>query len=163
MREAFLNYRIDNEQSSVKSGAKVFCVCDEYAEFESFIASHPHRAEAFKTMIPVKKYETYLWNYNRLDDSLKPSFLERMTQEFSEAARNNCLDKKLFAPVEWDELMAVISNPESLKGKNLTVIPPNFNVPEHQKTRYINNEISGVRLIASRVKHTIKKLRKQQN
>lgn len=157
MREAFLNYRIDNEQSSVKSGAKVFCVCDEYAEFESFIASHPHRAEAFKTMIPVKKYETYLWNYNRLDDSLKPSFLERMTQEFSEAARNNCLDKKLFAPIEWDELMAVITNPESLKGKNLTVIPPDFNVPEHQKTLKLNKQVTDLHLIIWQIKHMFSK------
>ena len=76
MREAFLNYRIDNESSSVKSGAKVFCVSDEYASLEDFLFHYPEKASAFRHMIPAKKYETYLWNYNRLDDSLKQDFLK---------------------------------------------------------------------------------------
>lgn len=153
MREAFLNYRIDNESSSVKSGAKVFCVSDEYASLDDFLSHRPKRAAAFRYIIPAKKYETYLWNYNRLDDRLKPAFLELMTKEFSDANARGDLDEKHFAPIEWTELHEVIFNPEHLAGKTLTVAPCNLNALEHKKTLRANNEISGLHLIAWRIKH----------
>ena len=36
IQEAFLHYRQDNENSSVNSPGKVFCVCDEYKEMQRF-------------------------------------------------------------------------------------------------------------------------------
>lgn len=158
MREAFLNYRIDNEASSVKSGAKVFCVSDEYAAFENFLPRHPKKAIAFRYMIQAKKYETYLWNYNRLDDSVKPAFLELMTQEFSEAEKKDHLNRELFSSVEWDELHMIISSPEKLTGKDLSVAPPKFDSLEHQKTLRANNEISSVFLTAQRIKHALRSI-----
>ncbi|WP_172136048.1 glycosyltransferase [Adlercreutzia sp. ZJ473] len=156
MREAFLNYRIDNANSSVKSGAKVFCVCDEYESFEEFLSARPERSEAFRKMVVAKKYETYLWNYNRLDNALKPEFLEKMTEEFSEAEEKNALDQSLFSPVEWNELQAVISNPEALSGKALTVVPPALDPGEHEKTRYANGEITFFQLLAWKIKHALR-------
>lgn len=153
VREAYLNYRIDNEGSSVKSGAKVFCVSDEYASFEEFLSRYPEKTEAFRFIIPVKKYETYLWNYNRLDESLKPGFLELMTKEFGEAQTKNNLDEKLFSPLEWAELQAIISDPESLKGKTLSVVPPALDMHEHKETLYANGEISKKHLLAWKVKN----------
>ena len=37
IRDAFLHYRQDNENSSVNSPGKVFCVCDEYEEMQRFL------------------------------------------------------------------------------------------------------------------------------
>ena len=153
LREAFLNYRIDNASSSVKSGAKVFCVCDEYQSFETFLSARPERAEAFRTMLVAKKYETYLWNYNRLDDTFKPEFLKRMTDEFSKAKEEGALDKSLFSPIEWSELQAVILHPESLSGKELTVVPPSLDQTERQRTRYVNGEITLPRFLAWKIRH----------
>lgn len=154
MREAFLNYRIDNVNSSVKSGAKVFCVCDEYASFEKFLALYPSNSKAFRQMVAAKKYETYLWNYNRLDNALKPQFLEKMRAEFSEAAKRGDLAKSLFAPIEWKELQAIMATPSALSGTALTVVSHGFNMQEHQKTRFANGEISRLQLIAYQLKHT---------
>lgn len=156
MREAFLNYRIDNEGSSVKSGAKVFCVCDEYSSFEDFISSRPERFNAFKYILPVKKYETYLWNYNRLDGSLRAEFLKKMSEEFASAQERGLLDEKLFADVEWRELQMVINSPDSLHGKDLTVVPSVLNPYDHQKTRCVNGEISAAYLFAWRLKHAFR-------
>ncbi|WP_353067105.1 glycosyltransferase family 2 protein [Arcanobacterium hippocoleae] len=133
MREAFLNYRVDNANSSVKSGAKVFCVSDEYESFEKFLAKYPKRREALKFQLQAKKYETYLWNYNRLDTPLKPSFRKLMHEQFAAAHDANELDSSLFSPVEWDDLQTVIHNPDSLGDKQLAVAPIELDVREHQK------------------------------
>ncbi len=121
-REAFLNYRIDNANSSVKSGAKVFCVSDEYASFENLLAEHPEKQRAFSTIVPAKKWETYLWNYNRLDDSLKGEFLELMTREFAAYREAGVLKRDMFAEVEWNEIQQVIDNPKALAGRQLSVV-----------------------------------------
>ena len=121
-REAFLNYRTDNANSSVKSGAKVFCVSDEYASFEQLLAKYPEKQEAFAAIVPAKKWETYLWNYNRLDDSLKGEFLELMTREFAAYRDAGTLKRDMFADAEWSEIQQVIDAPESLAGKPLSVV-----------------------------------------
>ena len=41
IRDAFLHYRQDNENSSVNSPGKVFCVCDEYEEMQRFLDTNP--------------------------------------------------------------------------------------------------------------------------
>lgn len=155
MREAFLNYRVDNANSSVKSGAKAFCVCDEYSSFEKFLSLSPDKLEAFRQVVVAKKYETYLWNYNRLDDSLKPEFLDKMKEEFSKAASKGDLKRELFSPVEWEELQTIIASPKNLLGKNLTVVSHNFNMREHQKTLFANGEMSRRQLIVQQAKHLL--------
>ena len=156
VREAFLNYRIDNVNSSVKSGAKVYCVCDEYASFEDFLSHYPNRAELLRPMIAAKKYETYLWNYNRLDETLKPDFLKKMQEEFLALQVAGALDKTLFTHEEWTELQMILCEPAALSGKNLTVAPPALNMAEHQKTRFANREISKLHLILWKIKHALR-------
>lgn len=156
MREAFLNYRIDNAGSSVKSGAKVFCVCDEYQSFEEFISHMPNRAEAFKYIIPAKKYETYIWNYNRLDESLRSDFLTKMVEEFMSAQAQGNLKKEYFHPVEWSELQSVLANPADFSGKSFTVVPAELDEVECQKTRRANGEISSLRYLGWRLKRALK-------
>ena len=43
IQDEILHYRQDNESSSINSPSKVYCVCDEYAEMDRFLASHPER------------------------------------------------------------------------------------------------------------------------
>lgn len=157
VREAYLNYRIDNAGSSVKSGSKVFCVCDEYESFDEFLSRIPERANTFRFIIQAKKYETYIWNYNRLDDSLRPVFLERMAAEFLRARSEGDLKEELFQPIEWQELNSVIDNPSSFSGKSFTVVPVNLDTVEYQKSRCANGEISRLRFLLWRIKHGLKR------
>lgn len=154
-RKAFLNYRVDNAGSSVKSGAKMFCVCDEYDSFEEHLARNPQRAEAFRYVIPSKKYETYVWNYNRLDDSLKPEFMERMSREFAEAKAAGNLKQSAFQDVEWLELNELIENPVAFSNRALTVQYPPQDFKEHRRTCCANGLISRLRMYASFIKHAL--------
>lgn len=121
-REAFLNYRVDNAGSSVKSGAKVFCVSDEYHSFEALLSNYPEKEKAFQRVVPAKKWETYLWNYSRLDDSLKNDFLHLMTSEFEDYRQRGLLDRSMFSGEEWAEVQRVIDNPEMIGSRPLTVV-----------------------------------------
>ena len=154
-RKAFLNYRVDNAGSSVKSGAKMYCVCDEYASFEEHLARSPERARAFRYVIPSKKYETYVWNYNRLDASLKPEFMERMSREFGDAQSAGNLKRSAFQDVEWGELEELIKDPAAFAGRMLSVQYPPQVFKEHQRTRCANGELSRMRMYASFIKHLI--------
>ena len=130
-RRALLHYRIDNENSSVKSGAKVFCVSDEYESFEKLLAEHPEKAEAFAKIVPAKKWETYLWNFNRLDVSLRQEFLDKMREEFKAYAEANRLDKQLFADAEWSEVQALVNDEKWDIETKFTVVP--HTIPTHKK------------------------------
>lgn len=154
-RKAFLNYRVDNAGSSVKSGAKMYCVCDEYESFEKHLARNPQRAEAFRYVIPSKKYETYVWNYNRLDASLKPEFMERMSREFADAKASGTLKQSAFQDVEWKELNELIEDPAAFSDRALAVQYPPQDFKEHQRTRCANGLISRLRMYGSFVKHAL--------
>lgn len=153
MREAFLNYRVDNAGSSVKSGAKVFCVSDEYDSFAKFLAKYPHRRESFKFQLQAKKYETYLWNYNRLDESLKPEFLALMHKEFKAAQEAHELDQTLFSDIEWDDLQKIINDPDSLSYRELAVAPLPLNREEHLKTVKLNDQRSFFEKVIQKIRH----------
>lgn len=117
-----LNYRQDNEQSSVNSPNKVFCVCDEYKEMERYLAE---RQALRKQLEPIKermKFDSYLWNYDRLNDSLKDSFLEVAAAEFKQDIASGDLDWSLFEPWSEADLRAMIENPQAFqesRGENL--------------------------------------------
>lgn len=157
VREAYLRYRIDNAGSSVKSGAKVFCVSDEYAGVEEFLAGQPNRLKAFRTLLPAKKYETYVWNFNRLDDVHRSEFAQRMVSEFQQADAYGDLDRNRFQPIEWTELHELMDDPSSFDGRDLTVVYPPLDFRDHQKTRLANGELSRWRYYASLVRHALSK------
>lgn len=103
LHEAFLHYRQDNESSSVNSAAKVFCVNEEYKEMERYL--HTCSPELIKRLTPVKtkmKYDSYMWNYERLDPSFQMEFLEQMREEFLKDLEDNKINWKIFEP--WKEM-----------------------------------------------------------
>lgn len=102
--KAFLHYRVDNENSSVKSGAKVFCLCDEYREIEKYLDEFPNKKKCFETMKNALKYESYRWNLERLSFGFKYAFLLEMRKEFLEAEANGSLEKSCFSPQNWKKL-----------------------------------------------------------
>ena len=63
LSEPVLNYRQDNEGSSVNNPGKVFCVCDEYASMEEFVRGRGGADErALLGILQRKKLDSFLWN-----------------------------------------------------------------------------------------------------
>ncbi|MDD3252715.1 MAG: glycosyltransferase [Lachnospiraceae bacterium] len=107
-KEAYLHYRVDNENSSVKSGAKVFCLCDEYREMEKYLEENPEKKECFEILKNALKYESYRWNLERLSFGYKYAFLLEMRKEYLKAEEANTLDKDYFSEQNWNNLQRIM-------------------------------------------------------
>lgn len=117
VHEAYLHYRIDNENSSVKSSAKVFCLCDEYKSTEEFLDKNPEKKEKLKKLEVSLKYESYRWNLQRLTLEFKYAFLVQMRKEFSEEKENNNLDRKYFTDWAWKNVNEILDNMDQYYAK----------------------------------------------
>ena len=135
--DALLYYRQDNMSSSVNSAAKVYCVVDEFHEIERFVAERSafeheaseregfgceslehevtgHTAFDWAAGLVVKlKFDTYLWNYERLAEEFKLEFLLHMATELRADVASGALDWSLFE--RWDalDLQAILASPEA--------------------------------------------------
>lgn len=106
---AYLHYRCDNVNSSVKSTAKVFCVCDEWDEIERYIAQEqPQMYEGTRRLISVIKWGTYEWNLDRLCGDVRRDFQERFTREYEAHIRAGHFTRALFDDREWARRLCVI-------------------------------------------------------
>lgn len=112
MDRAFVHYRQDNEASSVNSPAKAFCVCDEYAAMLQWLDEHPELGGWLRSTTSRMRYDTYLWNYERLAASLRPGFLERMVADFKAEDEAGIADPTLFAAGAWRNRTFIEENPE---------------------------------------------------
>ncbi len=112
MNEAFVHYRQDNEGSSVNSPAKVFCVCDEYQGMLDYLAAHPELPDWLLPTTCRMRYDTYLWNYDRLAPEFRPAFLDRMRSDFMAEDKAGYADPTLFAPGAWRHRAFIIQEPE---------------------------------------------------
>lgn len=111
LHEAIIHYRQDNEASSVNSPSKVYCVCDEYNEIERFLDEHPEK-NFLLTIEKRMKFDTYMWNYERLADDLKFEFLERCSEDFRKDAQAGLLDMQAFDRPKRQDLEAIMRSPE---------------------------------------------------
>ncbi len=65
MDEAFLHYRCDNPNSSVKSEGKIYAVKDEYDEVEKYLGERG-LMETFGPTLAIVRMGGYIWNMRRL-------------------------------------------------------------------------------------------------
>lgn len=107
-----LNYRQDNEGSSVNNPGKVYCVCDEYASMEEFVRERGGADERpLLAILQRMKLDSYLWNYDRLAPQLRPAFVARAAEEFGRALERGDVDLALFEPAAEADLRAIVADP----------------------------------------------------
>jgi len=110
VKDAYLHYRTDNANSSVKSAAKIFCLCDEYREMERFLDRFPEKKAKLETLKNYLKYESYRWNYERLSLEYKYCFLLKMKEELLAAREQGKLDRSLFQDFQWAKLTKILDD-----------------------------------------------------
>ena len=110
IQDEILHYRQDNESSSINSPSKVYCVCDEYAEMDRFLASRPEKASR-KAVEEKMKYDTYMWNYERLTEPLRRQFIVRFAEEFQRDIESQYVDLDIFDPWKKDDLAVILTDP----------------------------------------------------
>ena len=105
---AWLHYRCDNENSSVKSTGKVFCVCDEFDEIERFFRERGQLNKSMHRLISRIKLSTYSWNLDRLGGAARQEFADRFEQELKYMLDNGYIYRKYLEPRLWYRIMAKI-------------------------------------------------------
>lgn len=112
-KDAFLHYRIDNANSSVKSLKKVFCICDEYKEIWDFAHSRIGVFESLKYRIPQIQFGGYVWNLERLTPGLQYRFYKKFVEEFWGFKSEGLLEREYFDEVAWEKLQGILADPAS--------------------------------------------------
>ena len=107
---AWLHYRCDNENSSVKSTGKVFCVCDEYDEIERFFRERGELNTSMHKLISAVKISTYIWNLDRLGGDAREQFAHRFETELKSMLAHKYIDKRYIEPRFWFRILAKIHN-----------------------------------------------------
>ena len=110
--DPILHYRQDNEKSSVNSAAKVYCVCDEYASMTSFVNDRLDGDQRLMGILECMKFDSYMWNYDRLSGDLRGDLIVRTSSEFADDLDKGLVDFRLFDPWTAADLRLLASDPE---------------------------------------------------
>ncbi len=106
-KKAYLHYRTDNANSSVKSLEKVNYIVGEYAEIEKYIGNLDLSKEAIYTL-QVAKFGAYHWNLQRLPKTLAVKFAKTIKAEFKTTRESDLLQKKYFPSHYWIALQLIL-------------------------------------------------------
>ena len=106
-----LHYRQDNEQSSVNSPGKVFCVCDEYDEMLRWLGERPEKLKALAPVVARMRFDTYMWNYERLTEPLQRQFIVQAARDFLAEDVSGACDYDYFDWWKSPQRKEVIADP----------------------------------------------------
>ena len=88
--DAFLHYRQDNPNSSVKSAGKIFAVKDEYDEVERYLKAHDIYDEYAPTLVAMR-FSAYIWNMKRLTNKAARQFSKTVKEDYARAKKEGLL------------------------------------------------------------------------
>lgn len=111
-KEAFINYRTDNFDSSVKSKDKVYFICDEIAECKDYLQRCGCDREVFYPYVIRVMHQAYIWNANRIAFCHLEGFLRKIVPEMRKDKRSKYMDLSLFSEGEWKDFEYITERPE---------------------------------------------------
>ena len=108
--DAYLHYRIDNDNSSVKSKGKIFAVVDELTDMYRFAKETKH-FDQLKPILFQRKYEIYMWNYGRLTSDAAREFISHVNKELKSDKKNGLYDTTLLTRKEKTIFNLIATSP----------------------------------------------------
>lgn len=107
-----LHYRQDNESSSINSKSKIYCVCDELAEIESFLSEKHLDGTELSFIKGALRYNHYVWNYERLGRDAAQEFLPTMVDGLKSDMEKGHLSASVLPRRKWKRLLRIVENPQ---------------------------------------------------
>lgn len=123
VNKAYYRNRRDNPNSSVMSKGKVYCMNIEYDYIRDLLMRDQETWERFRYMYWWKKYHNYWFTYNRIDESYKEEYMNRMRQEYKRAMQLGQLDSALFNKEEWRTIRNLVSLADGYEGRLVSSLP----------------------------------------
>lgn len=91
VRRAFLHYRQDNTNSSVKDAGKIYCVKEEHDSIEKFLTENDLLSELGPVAFTCR-FGGYVWNLHRLKFKPAMEFAEVVKQDYRRAKKMGFLN-----------------------------------------------------------------------
>lgn len=98
LNDHFYYYRQDNENSSVNSKEKAFCIFQEYSLIEKYLENIPEIKNELIYEYNYKKIKSYIFHHQRIAAKYKKEFLRKFRKEFFEARNRGEIDLSIMAP-----------------------------------------------------------------
>lgn len=113
LEDCVLHYRQDNENSSINSAGKIFCICDEYEEMWRYLNERPSLKYKIMPVIVRIQYDAYMWNLNRLhaSEEAQHQFIERFREEFAQHESSGTLNRQYYETYRWENIQVLLENP----------------------------------------------------
>lgn len=108
VNDAYVNYRQDNPNSSVKSSAKAYAVCIEFESIEKYMKENGllTHLEYFYSIM----FKAYRNNLLRLDKSLTKDFIEKYSETFKRITKEENLGKLFYSRCKEKEVKILTTN-----------------------------------------------------
>ena len=132
---AYVCYRQDNVNSSIKSKGKVYAICKEYEEIDRFLDKYNEIKNYVNTEKLKRQYFSFLWNATRIDKKFVPEFLEKFHCVFKNFYEKGEITEDFFKTIDKYEVELLIKSPV-LFDKEL----------KKRKRREIRRKICSIRL-----------------
>lgn len=111
LKKPFLHYRRDNEESSVNSTGKVYCICDEMHLCEDFIHSEGLDINIMLPILVQIKLNNYFWNFCRISQRFQWKFLLQMRKELLAHDKDGLIHRKDYTDNNWRILQQILHQP----------------------------------------------------
>ena len=112
VKRAFLHYRQDNSNSSVKDAGKVYCVKKEYDDIKRFLEEKGLMNELGPLMYTCL-FGGYIWNLHRLKFKPAMEFAKVVKQDYLQAKKAGYLDAKRLDEVgKYNSRLMAIKHPK---------------------------------------------------
>ena len=112
VQRAFLHYRQDNSNSSVKDAGKIYCVKDEHDSIEEFLVKNG-LLDALGSVAFTCRFGGYIWNLHRLKFKPAMEFARVVKTDYRRAKKAGYLDaNKLDAVGKRNAKMIAIRHPK---------------------------------------------------
>lgn len=106
----YYRLRRDNPNSSVKSKAKVYAMCGEYAHIKDFVLKlFPDNKDIYRMFLKKKK-QNYFWNLTRIAEEYKQEFLEKFAEEFKVDLENGDICTPYFYEDEISTVKKIVAD-----------------------------------------------------
>lgn len=116
--DAFLHYRVNRDESSVKSNSKVYEICAEFDCARDFALSDSGRNQAFTANLLGQQFSTYRWNYYRIAREHRTDFVWKWADDFRAPFDSGVLEEEAFEPGDWDLMLELLSDTDGFVSKH---------------------------------------------
>ena len=137
IKDAFLCYRVDNADSSVKSREKVFCVMEEFQRWQDCALKAGKNNLIKKTC--SNKFRHFMGHYYRVDDLFKYAFITKVADIFNDDYDRALLDEDYWDRAEWNMMQSIRRNPMEFYKETCETYKTRFVLGKYTSSESIRN------------------------